>query len=69
MKKQASSKDRKNSAPKTFQCYLQKSSLGGIMLMELVFQVGSCHERKLCYVSTASDDNVRWCSVVVARVR
>ena len=40
IKKQFSSKDRKDSLPKTLQCYLQKSSPGGIMLMELVFQVG-----------------------------
>lgn len=38
LKKKSSSKDRKDSLPKTLQCYLQKTSHGGIMLMELVFQ-------------------------------
>lgn len=69
MKKQASSKDRKDSPPKALQCYLQRSSPGGIMLMELVFQVGSVYGTKLCSVSTGSDDRVRLCSVVVGRVR
>ncbi|KAJ7386497.1 KICSTOR complex protein szt2 [Desmophyllum pertusum] len=38
IKRQTSSKDRKDSPPKPLQCYLQRSSPGGIMLMELVFQ-------------------------------
>lgn len=40
VKKQSSTKDRKDSSPKTLQRYLQKTSPGGIMLTELVFQVG-----------------------------
>ena len=39
VKKQNSSKDRKDRSSKTLQCYLQRSSHGGIMLLELVFEV------------------------------
>lgn len=38
-KKQNSSKDRKDRTSQTLQCYLQRSSHGGIMLLELVFEV------------------------------
>lgn len=39
VKKQSSSKDRKDRTSQTLQCYLQRSSHGGIMLLELVFEV------------------------------
>ena len=55
VKKQNSSKDRKDRTSQTLQCYLQRSSHGGIMLLELLFEV-CLNKRTWKKLSEANND-------------